>query len=147
MSLARSVVFGRSVAASIVLAVFFFQAEDGIRDLTVTGVQTCALPILATIAGVADAVDDVADDRAGILAARIIAGDDHAIGQPRGHTAHFRPLAAITVAAAAEHAYELAGTHDGRTQRGQHLIQRVRRVGVVDDDQRRGFAAKALHAS
>src|SRR2546430_1503964 len=28
-----------------VLAFFFFQAEDGIRDLTVTGVQTCALPI------------------------------------------------------------------------------------------------------
>src|SRR5689334_23802536 len=26
--------------------VFFFQAEDGIRDGTVTGVQTCALPIL-----------------------------------------------------------------------------------------------------
>src|SRR2546430_5113996 len=24
---------------------FFFQAEDGIRDVTVTGVQTCALPI------------------------------------------------------------------------------------------------------
>src|SRR5256886_4625677 len=29
----------------IVLFFFFFQAEDGIRDLTVTGVQTCALPI------------------------------------------------------------------------------------------------------
>src|SRR5256886_4687765 len=27
---------------------FFFQAEDGIRDLTVTGVQTCALPISYT---------------------------------------------------------------------------------------------------
>src|SRR5437867_8618096 len=27
------------------LFVFFFQAEDGIRDRTVTGVQTCALPI------------------------------------------------------------------------------------------------------
>src|SRR5204862_4750279 len=26
---------------------FFFQAEDGIRDLYVTGVQTCALPIWA----------------------------------------------------------------------------------------------------
>src|SRR2546421_1452455 len=26
-------------------ALFFFQAEDGIRDLIVTGVQTCALPI------------------------------------------------------------------------------------------------------
>src|SRR2546430_10683431 len=29
------------------VAFFFFQAEDGIRDLTVTGVQTCALPIFA----------------------------------------------------------------------------------------------------
>src|SRR5688572_32935494 len=29
----------------IVAIFFFFQAEDGIRDLTVTGVQTCALPI------------------------------------------------------------------------------------------------------
>src|SRR2546430_11812391 len=28
------------------MCVFFFQAEDGIRDLTVTGVQTCALPSL-----------------------------------------------------------------------------------------------------
>src|SRR2546430_11998559 len=28
-----------------VVHLFFFQAEDGIRDLTVTGVQTCALPI------------------------------------------------------------------------------------------------------
>src|SRR5437879_10519542 len=26
---------------------FFFQAEDGIRDTSVTGVQTCALPICA----------------------------------------------------------------------------------------------------
>src|SRR2546430_12846753 len=29
----------------LVWSFFFFQAEDGIRDLTVTGVQTCALPI------------------------------------------------------------------------------------------------------
>src|SRR2546430_8795952 len=28
---------------------FFFQAEDGIRDLTVTGVQTCALPIYTAV--------------------------------------------------------------------------------------------------
>src|SRR5947209_14529633 len=28
------------------LCFFFFQAEDGIRDIGVTGVQTCALPIL-----------------------------------------------------------------------------------------------------
>src|SRR5207248_7480352 len=30
---------------------FFFQAEDGIRDRTVTGVQTCALPIWRTVMG------------------------------------------------------------------------------------------------
>src|SRR6266478_1850154 len=32
-------------AKQIEFVFFFFQAEDGIRDLTVTGVQTCALPI------------------------------------------------------------------------------------------------------
>src|SRR5437867_8128992 len=32
-------------ALSRLLFFFFFQAEDGIRDRTVTGVQTCALPI------------------------------------------------------------------------------------------------------
>src|SRR2546429_7096385 len=30
----------------MVVFFFFFQAEDGIRDVAVTGVQTCALPIL-----------------------------------------------------------------------------------------------------
>src|SRR2546427_12021051 len=34
-----------SVARVLTFFFFFFQAEDGIRDLTVTGVQTCALPI------------------------------------------------------------------------------------------------------
>src|SRR2546428_4076670 len=31
--------------ATLLTSFFFFQAEDGIRDLIVTGVQTCALPI------------------------------------------------------------------------------------------------------
>src|SRR2546429_7303369 len=35
----------------IVLYFFFFQAEDGIRDVAVTGVQTCALPILIRSTG------------------------------------------------------------------------------------------------
>src|SRR2546430_9188350 len=34
-----------SITYRFFLFFFFFQAEDGIRDLTVTGVQTCALPI------------------------------------------------------------------------------------------------------
>src|SRR6185312_11132875 len=33
------------------LCFFFFQAEDGIRDLIVTGVQTCALPISPSCSG------------------------------------------------------------------------------------------------
>src|SRR5437764_11388651 len=31
---------------------FFFQAEDGIRDTSVTGVQTCALPIWMSLVGI-----------------------------------------------------------------------------------------------
>src|SRR5437660_1960761 len=37
--------FGRSFLRFVPLFFFFFQAEDGIRDGHVTGVQTCALPI------------------------------------------------------------------------------------------------------
>jgi len=36
----------RFVSILFVFIIFFFQAEDGIRDWSVTGVQTCALPIL-----------------------------------------------------------------------------------------------------
>src|SRR5204863_4013673 len=36
-----------SHTARIFYYIFFFQAEDGIRDLYVTGVQTCALPIFS----------------------------------------------------------------------------------------------------
>src|SRR5437016_722703 len=32
-----------------ILSFFFFQAEDGIRDWSVTGVQTCALPIFVEV--------------------------------------------------------------------------------------------------
>src|SRR2546430_6135882 len=43
---------------------FFFQAEDGIRDLTVTGVQTCALPIFRAygrrdVQGCADGIRNI----------------------------------------------------------------------------------------
>src|SRR5258707_8619020 len=37
----------RAAVRERVRTVFFFQAEDGIRDIGVTGVQTCALPICA----------------------------------------------------------------------------------------------------
>src|SRR5438034_3550651 len=41
-----SIVFRVKYNVVVVFVFFFFQAEDGIRDHCVTGVQTCALPIL-----------------------------------------------------------------------------------------------------
>src|SRR5207248_7401613 len=43
--LSGQVVGGIHVIDLFLFYFFFFQAEDGIRDRTVTGVQTCALPI------------------------------------------------------------------------------------------------------
>src|SRR2546429_4470552 len=39
------IVFSRLGCVNLIIFFFFFQAEDGIRDVAVTGVQTCALPI------------------------------------------------------------------------------------------------------
>src|SRR5438270_9253084 len=64
--------------ASYLVFFFFFQAEDGIRDLTVTGVQTCALPIL--LAGLLDpGVSGQVDDRP--LGG---GGADHDVGLDQG---------------------------------------------------------------
>src|SRR5437867_6963696 len=48
-------------ATPIVLLAFFFQAEDGIRDRTVTGVQTCALPIYIALGDYAEALAKLHD--------------------------------------------------------------------------------------
>src|SRR5258708_34364720 len=72
-----------SLCADIFL--FFFQAEDGIRDDLVTGVQTCALPIC-----------EVADLNAGHLAAQVVDPSGNPAGKP--HTIEFElaGLPAIT---------------------------------------------------
>src|SRR5260370_23067151 len=41
----QETVVGIQVLSAYTRILFFFQAEDGIRDSSVTGVQTCALPI------------------------------------------------------------------------------------------------------
>src|SRR5256885_13990308 len=60
--------------------VFFFQAEDGIRDYKVTGVQTCALPIWAAAAPIQGdgAVDVLVAD---VLQQRLDGGEARARGQ------------------------------------------------------------------
>src|SRR5687767_16018491 len=57
------------------LCCFFFQAEDGIRDKLVTGVQTCALPISGS--GTED------DEILGCLVRRLVPRD-HARIEPEG---------------------------------------------------------------
>src|SRR5207249_6729312 len=47
--------------------IFFFQAEDGIRDRNVTGVQTCALPIFKGMPGVRHVVP-VGDSAVAVVA-------------------------------------------------------------------------------
>src|SRR2546430_8894241 len=56
--------------SDVYVCFFFFQAEDGIRDLTVTGVQTCALPICQWTAG--KALDPFAPMGPGIVLASSI---------------------------------------------------------------------------
>src|SRR5256885_8526045 len=45
------VVYDRRCLSRCLCVFFFFQAEDGIRDYKVTGVQTCALPISVAVLG------------------------------------------------------------------------------------------------
>src|SRR2546430_15836708 len=91
------------------LVFFFFQAEDGIRDLTVTGVQTCALPISALVQKVADGGVDLA------LLPVFAAPDDIVVTKIA--------CEALVVACAASH--PLAG-------RGDVTLERLAREPFVD---------------
>src|SRR6266481_8837343 len=66
------------------LCYFFFQAEDGIRDGTVTGVQTCALPIF--VGGVPLAHTNALFTALAVNALNELLGT---VGQPGG--LHFTP--------------------------------------------------------
>src|SRR3712207_8212764 len=54
-----------------VYIVFFFQAEDGIRDIGVTGVQTCALPISASAVGAGAGRDPARGRRQSVVGVRL----------------------------------------------------------------------------
>src|SRR5204862_1496806 len=82
---------------------FFFQAEDGIRDLYVTGVQTCALPICTSARGRPARSRDLSSDLAGL------------------------PLADVRVRVAGPSRLQRAPGDDaaGRLDEGSELVQRV----------------------
>ena len=67
---------------------FFFQAEDGIRDWSVTGVQTCALPICPVLAVAAPPLFILTNSRCGSVPAFYTA--HFSLRQrPTFYTAHF----------------------------------------------------------
>ena len=72
----------------------------------------------------------------GVLAPRIVVGDDGEIGLGRRDTPHLGPLAFVAVAAAAEHDDETV--LDIRAQSVERLEQSVRGMGIVDEDGRTG---------
>src|SRR6202011_287129 len=64
-------------AVLFLLYFFFFQAEDGIRDTSVTGVQTCALPIWLGVVVWLEADEDILFERAARRGNRpLLATDD-----------------------------------------------------------------------
>src|SRR3989441_840652 len=66
---------------------FFFQAEDGIRDKLVTGVQTCALPISLTGRTIPVIADGYVDPEFGTGCVKITPAhdfNDYAVGQRHG---------------------------------------------------------------
>src|SRR5208282_6344865 len=90
---------------------FFFQAEDGIRDATVTGVQTCALPIVDIEPGIGEASRlQRRDDRLGVAD---------------------RPARGVDQDRARLHQPNLAGSGNAAAARAQYQVHREN-VGAAE---------------
>src|SRR5207245_4940401 len=72
---------GDEVLFGFVLTFFFFQAEDGIRDATVTGVQTCALPISARSGRATRSTGTSSSDWRSIPNARVSRSEERRVGK------------------------------------------------------------------
>ena len=83
-------------------------------------------------------------DRGRVLAARVVVGDDQQLGPRRRRGAHQRALAAVPVAAAAQHD-DAAGRGTCGAQRVQQRGDRGRLVRVVDDGEERLPGVDPLH--
>src|SRR2546427_6595148 len=106
------------VARRCFLFFFFFQAEDGIRDLTVTGVQTCALPISP----------DAADQREAAIAKRLDRLSRHAERMERDQNIQIETLALfiryfLTVSTPVPEAHQDAARAQGKARFEQFVEQ------------------------
>src|SRR2546430_17721693 len=96
---------------------FFFQAEDGIRDLTVTGVQTCALPIC--VSGALGVVTESAGAKMGLFvtAATVIAAGavpgDATLPRPKSSRSFPAAITGTTPAAAVLRAISIVASGAG----------------------------------
>src|SRR5579883_2438880 len=89
---------------------------------------------VADLFGLGAGGENGAANEGGILAARIVVGDDDVVGEAVGDPSHLRPLAGVAVAAAAEDDDELAAAMSA--QRREHGFERIGRVGLIDNDTR-----------
>ena len=85
------------------------------------------------------------NDGGRVFVARVVAGDDHHVGELFGNAPHQRALAAIAVAAATKYAKQFSLCV--LAQCLQNFFERVRGVRVVHNYQRLAGAAEAFHAS
>src|SRR2546427_9205926 len=113
---------------------FFFQAEDGIRDLTVTGVQTCALPqrALPVWRGLQHSERRIVADDSGAMAGRTLV--------PRPRERHRPPLgtlagnqAAGSPGAERSDVYVVSGDEPSRSQVGRNRGRHARSASPSRD--------------
>jgi hypothetical protein len=88
--------------------------------------------------------EDLVDDRLWTLRARVVRGDPDLVAQPSRDLAHDRPLGAVAIAAAAEDDRQPPAGQLAR--RREHTLERVRRVRVVDDNEKRLTGPHLLEA-
>src|SRR2546427_7336579 len=101
-----------SVLYTLFVVFFFFQAEDGIRDLTVTGVQTCALPIYV----LARAAMGLADD---VLTALLLARTGPVLAAPAMNDAMYaHPATRANVKMLAARGWQFVGPETGPLAEG-----------------------------
>src|SRR4051794_23976157 len=93
----------------------------------------------------ATAFDDLGDDRARVLAARVVGRDDDDVRVLAHDGAHERALGTVAVAAGAEDDDHAPGRE--RPRRAQHVVERVRGVGVVDEHGERLALVDRLEAA
>ena len=80
---------------------------------------------------------NVCNDLPRVLGPGIVAGNDDPVRQTSRNLAHYRTFAGIAIAAATEYAMQFRAGWEQITQCLQHFFECVRRVRIVDHDQRR----------